>query len=38
MSEAEISNWIFWLKIAMGTTAILIIGLFFYIIEKLKIK
>tara|TARA_Y100000996_G_C22459323_1_gene617322 strand:+ start:81 stop:197 length:117 start_codon:yes stop_codon:yes gene_type:complete len=38
MSEADISNWFFWLKVAMGVTAILLILLFYYIVEKIGMK
>jgi len=38
MSESEISNWFFWLKVAMGLTAIFLIWLFYYIIEKIGMK
>ena len=38
MSEAEISEWLFWLKVGMGITAIFLIWLFYYIIEKMGIK
>lgn len=38
MSEAEISQWFFWLKVGMGLTAIFLIWLFYYIIEKMGIK
>lgn len=38
MTEAEVSNYFFWLKIQMGGIAIFIITLFFYIISKINIK
>ena len=38
MSEAEISDWFFWLKVGMGLTAIFLILLFYYIVEKIGIK
>jgi len=37
-SEESFSNYIFWLKISMGFGAILITFLFYWFIEKIKLK
>tara|TARA_Y100001970_G_scaffold46532_1_gene58552 strand:+ start:1212 stop:1340 length:129 start_codon:yes stop_codon:yes gene_type:complete len=37
-SEESFSNYIFWLKISMGVGAVFLTFLFYWLIEKLKIK